>query len=306
VQEDGDNVMAGSVVIGAGATGAATARQLADRGQRVRLITRGGSGPDHPGIERVALDAGRTDELAEALAGATTVVNAAMTAYQTWPETMPPLFASILAATERAGADYVMLGNHYGYQPTTAPLTERTPMVPTTRKGRVRAQLWRQAKDAHDEGRLRATEVRAGQYLGPGAVSPFTLLVAPSVREGELAVVHGDPEAAHSFSYTEDVAAALVAVSGDERAWGRAWHAPVITTTVRQVATELAELHGAPPPRLEPLTERDLALLSFTDPVWREFAEMSYMSERPFLVDDSDIRAVFGLESSTLSDALAA
>ncbi|MGW2486084.1 NAD-dependent epimerase/dehydratase family protein [Streptomyces sp. NPDC001606] len=298
--------MGGSVVIGAGATGVATARQLADSGRRVRLITRSGSGPDHPGIERIALDAGRTDELAEAMAGATTVFNAAMTAYQTWPETMPPLFASILAATERAGADYVMLGNHYGYQRTTGPVTERTPMVPNTRKGRVRAELWRQAKDAHDAGRLRVTEVRAGQYLGPGAVSAFTLLVAPRVREGELALVHGNPDAAHSFSYTEDVAAALVAVSGDDRSWGRPWHAPVITTTLRRAATHLAELHGAPEPRLEPLTERDVALLSFTDPLWREFAEMSYMSERPFIVDDSDVRDTFGLKPSSLREALAA
>ncbi|MDT0344791.1 NAD-dependent epimerase/dehydratase family protein [Streptomyces litchfieldiae] len=298
--------MAERVVIGAGATGIATARQLADSGERVRLITRSGSGPDHPGIERLALDAGHTDELADALAGATTVFNAAMTAYHTWPETMPPLFASILAATERAGADYVMLGNHYGYQRTTGPVTERTPLAPHTRKGRVRAELWRQAKNAHDEGRLRVTEVRAGQYLGPGAVSAFTLLVAPRVRDGELALVHGNPDAAHSFSFTEDVAAALVAVGGDERAWGRAWHAPVITTTLRQAATDFAELHGAPEPRLEPLTERDMALLSFADPVWREFAEMSYMSERPFLVDDSDIRDTFGLKPSTLTEALAA
>ncbi|MFF8815787.1 NAD-dependent epimerase/dehydratase family protein [Streptomyces pactum] len=297
--------MSGPVVIGAGATGVATAGQLADRGERVRLITRRGSGPDHPGIERVALDAGRTDELAEALAGATTVFNAAMTAYQTWPETMPPLFASILAATERAGADYVMLGNHYGYQQTTEPVTERTPMTPHTRKGRVRAELWRQAENAHHEGRLRVTEVRAGQYLGPGAVSAFTLLVADRVLDGELALVHGNPDAAHSFSFTRDVAAALVAVGGDDRSWGRAWHAPVITTTVRRAATELAELHGAPEPRLEPLTERDLALLSLTDPLWREFAEMGYMSERPFIVDDGDIRDTFGLKPSTLREALA-
>lgn len=297
--------MAQHVVIGAGATGIATARQLAERGEPVRLITRSGSGPEHPGIERIALDAGATDELAEALTGASTVFNAAMTPYHTWPEAMPPLFASILAATERAGADYVMLGNLYGYRQTAGTVTERTPMSPHTRKGRVRAELWRQAKNAHDDGRLRVTEVRAGQYLGPGAVSGFTLLVAPRVLDGELALVLGNPDAAHSFSYTEDVAAALVAVAGDERAWGRAWHAPVITTTVRRAATALAESHGAPEPRLEPLSERDMVLLSFTDPLWREFAEMSYMSERPFLVDDSDIRDTFGLQPATLREALA-
>ncbi|AKZ60475.1 hypothetical protein SAM23877_7434 [Streptomyces ambofaciens ATCC 23877] len=99
--------------------------------------------------------------------------------------------------------------------------------------------------------------------LGPGAVSPFTLLVAP--RDGELALAHGNPDAAHSSSDTGDVAAALVAVSSDERAWGRVWHAPVITTTARHAATDLAGLHGAPEPRLEQLTERDMTLLPFTD-----------------------------------------
>ncbi|MEU6273253.1 hypothetical protein ABZ871_12725 [Streptomyces populi] len=160
-------------------------------------------------------------------------------------------------------------------------------------------------RQAHAEGRLRVTEVRAGQHLGPGAVSAFTLLVAPRVRDGEPALIHGNPDAAHWFSYTEDVAAALVAVGGDERPWGRTWHAPVVTATVRQAATGLAEIHGAPEPRLEQLTERDMALLSFTDPLWREFAEMGYVSERPFLVDDSDIRDTFGLRPSTLREALA-
>ncbi len=299
--------MAESVVIGAGATGVATARRLAERGQHVRLVTRSGSGPDHPRIERVALDAGRTADLAAALTGARTVFNAAMTPYHTWPETMPPLFTSILAATERAGADYVMLGNHYAYRQSTDPITERTPLDPHTRKGRVRAALWQQAETAHREGRLRVTEVRAGQYLGPGAVSAFTLLVAPRVLAGELALVHGDPDAEHSFSATEDVAAALVAVAGgDEQAWGRAWNAPVVTTTPRRAAGVLAELHGAPEPRLEPLTERDLTLLSLGDPLWREFIEMSYLSDLPFRVDDSDIRETFGLTPSPLREVLAA
>ncbi|MFD5559251.1 NAD(P)H-binding protein [Kitasatospora griseola] len=272
---------------------------------QVRLVTRSGSGPDRPGIERVALDAGRTEELAEALAGADTVFNAAMTAYHTWPETMPPLFASILAATERAGADYVMLGNLYAYRQSTGPVSERTPLLPHTRKGKVRAELWRQAEQAHRDGRLRVTEVRAGQYLGRGAVSEFTLLVAPRVREGELALVHGNPDAVHAFSFVGDVVCALVAVSRDERTWGRAWNAPVIAATVREAAEALAELHGAPEPWLESLTERDMTLLSLSEPLWREFIETTYMSDRPFQVDDSDIRDTFGLKSSTLHEALA-
>ena len=40
------------VIVGAGAVGSATARLLAAQGHQVRIISRSGSGPDHPAIER--------------------------------------------------------------------------------------------------------------------------------------------------------------------------------------------------------------------------------------------------------------
>jgi nucleoside-diphosphate-sugar epimerase len=296
--------MADHVVVGAGPVGSLTALKLAEAGDRVRIVSRGGGGPEHPGVERIALDAGRTGELADLAAGAAAVFGTAMTAYHTWPETMPPLYSSILSAAASAGADYVLLNNFYGYSDTTAPIRETAALDATTRKGRVRAAMWREAKAAHDAGRLRVTEVRAGEFLGAGAVSPFTLLAAPKTLAGELALVDGDPDAPHPFSYIGDVADALVAVSRDERAWGRAWNAPVIMTTVREAATRLAELHGAPPPRLESLTERDLSLLSLTAPIWGELSEMAHMTAEPFVVDDSAIRETFGLKASDLDVAL--
>lgn len=297
--------MAVRAIIGRGATANATARRFVEAGDEVRMISRSGGGLELPGIERIALDANRTEELADAVRGAATVLNAAAAPYHLWPETMPVLFGSVLAAAERTGADYVMLGNLYGYGRTRETLTERSPMDAHTRKGKVRAELWRQAKAAHDAGRLRAAEVRAGQFLGAGAVSAFTLLVEPHVLKGELALVHGNPDTVHSFTIIEDFAAALVAVARSESAWGRAWHAPIVTATVREVATRLAELRGAPEPRLAEFTERELTLLGFTDPVWNEFREMDYMSDRPFVVDDGDIREAFGLKASSLDEALA-
>ena len=52
--------MALHVIVGAGPVGTGAAKLLAERGERVRLISRRGSGPDAPAIERVAPDA--TDE----------------------------------------------------------------------------------------------------------------------------------------------------------------------------------------------------------------------------------------------------
>ena len=44
------------VIVGAGQVGSATALLLAQSDRRVLLVSRSGSGPDHPNIERVAAD----------------------------------------------------------------------------------------------------------------------------------------------------------------------------------------------------------------------------------------------------------
>lgn len=97
--------------------------------------------------------------------------NTAAAAYHLWPELLPSLFGSIQTAAERSGAGYVMLGNLYGYGPADDPVDADHPLDATGPKGRVRADMWLRAKEAHDAGRVRATEVRAGQFLGAGAYS---------------------------------------------------------------------------------------------------------------------------------------
>ena len=51
------------------------------------------------------------------------------------------------------------------------PMTEATPLAATGRKGRIRARVWQDALAAHQAGRVRVTEVRAADFIGPGAQS---------------------------------------------------------------------------------------------------------------------------------------
>ena len=61
------------VVTGAGPVGSTVALQLAEAGEQVRLLTRSGSGPAHPLIERQRVDVSRADQLDAAFAGATVI-----------------------------------------------------------------------------------------------------------------------------------------------------------------------------------------------------------------------------------------
>ncbi|MFG3051345.1 NAD-dependent epimerase/dehydratase family protein [Kitasatospora sp. NPDC048239] len=293
------------VIVGAGATGSAAARLLADAGEQVRLVTRRGGGPRHERIERVAADAADTGRLTELTAGAAVLFNCAMPAYDRWPSEFPPLAASLLAAAERSGADYVMLGNTYGYGLVDGPVTEDLPMVPNSVKGHVRARMWLDALAAHDAGRVRVTEVRASDYLGAGAYSPFTLMVGAQVLSGAPVAYPGDLDAPHSWTYTGDAARTLVAAARNERSWGRAWHVPSTSQApVRELAADLALAAGAPAPDLAHLTRADLEAIGRTDSVMAEFPEMLYLYDRPGLLDAADTAAILDLTPTPVAAVL--
>ena len=293
------------VIVGAGAPALATATLLAAAGDPVRLVSRRGISAEHELVEAIALDATDTESLAELCQGAATVFNCAVPAYNNWPQTVPPLFRSILTAAERGGARYVMLGNLYGYGPVNGPVTEDLPLLATGPKGRVRAQMWQEALAAHEAGRVQATEIRAGQFLGPGAFSSFTFTVTPNVLAGQLVLTPAAIDTSTGYTSIQDTARALVTLAREDDAFGHAWHAPATNATVREIATIVAKQAGAPAPRLETLTERDIALLSLTSPIWAEFEETSHMSHQDFLVDSSRIRERFGLTPTPLEEVLA-
>lgn len=294
-----------AVVVGAGSTGVATARLLADAGHRVRLVTRGGGGPEHPSIERVAADASDADRLSEVASGADTLYNCAAPPYHTWTKALPPLAQGLLTAAERTGADYVMLDNLYAYGPVDGPMTEDLPLAPSSVKGRVRAEVWRQADAAHSAGRVRLTTVRASDFIGAGAVSVFTLAVAPKVLAGKPALVPADLDAPHSWTATRDVARALVTVAQDERGRGRVWHAPTPPPlSVRELAVRLARQAEVREPRLRAMPGWLLRAGGLFSPAVRELPEMQYQFQRPFVLDSSAIEETFDLHPTPLEEVL--
>lgn len=182
-------------------------------------------------------------------------------------------------------------------------MSETTPLAATHPKLRLRAQMWRDALAAHQSGRIRATEVRACDFIqGNGA---FGLMVAKPVLAGKRAVVAVPPDQPHSFTSVNDAAAALITVAGDERAWGRAWHAPTSPPlTLRQLATRFAEVTGAPPPRLTAIPYPALWTAGVFVPIVRELRTTRYQWDRPFIMNSTTTQDTFDLKPQPLDDAL--
>jgi len=290
------------LVVGAGPVGSAVALRLAEAGHRVRVVTRSGQGPSNDSIELVALDASDRAALAGAAHGATVVYNCANPgSYQVWERAWPPLAGAILYAAETAEAVLVTMGNLYGYGPVDEPMTRHMPLRPSDHKGALRARMWDEARTAHEAGRVRATEARASDYLGPTAPvrSSILAMYADATLAGKPAWVFSDPDQPHSWTAVDDIAATLVALGGDERAWGSPWLVPSSPpTTVREVLTEMGRVAGTGRPRLRRVPRGVLRAGGLVVPLLREVTGVLYQFDRPFLVDATETTRVFGIEAA--------
>jgi nucleoside-diphosphate-sugar epimerase len=295
--------MSEHVIIGAGAVGSATALLLADRGEHVRVISRRGSGPEHPAVERVAADATDAQRLTELTAGAVALYNCANPLYHRWLTDWPPLASALLTAAERSGAVLAVMGNLYGYGRVDGPITQKTPLAATHPKLRLRAQMWQDALAAAEAGRIRVTEVRASDYIEQNGLLSFG--VGQPLLAGRRGYVPAPLDVPHSWTSIRDCARALATVATDERAYGQAWLVPTgPALTLRQLTSRFTEVNGAPAAKVTAIPYPAMWALGVFSPMVRELRTTRYQFTAPFVLDSSATTEAFGIEPTPVDDAL--
>jgi nucleoside-diphosphate-sugar epimerase len=297
------------VVVGAGAVGAGVALRLAGAGHDVRVVTRSGSGPQHPRIERIAADASDADRLSELARGAHALFNCANPSYSTWATAWPALQAALIAAAEASEARLVTMGNLYAYGRDASPMAATDPLDPPSKKGAIRAAMWEQAMEAHQAGRIRTTEVRASDFFGPGLGENGHLgdRFVPRLLAAKSASIVGRPDQIHSWSYIGDVCDALAALGNDDRSLGRAWHVPTVApATATEMANAICTAGGVEHQKVRQIPGVALRLAGLFSADIREVREMLYQFDRPFVIEAAETTEVFGLRATPLEDQVAA
>ncbi|SDO81590.1 Nucleoside-diphosphate-sugar epimerase [Pedococcus dokdonensis] len=300
--------MSRHVVFGTGQIGRLLTEQLVTDGAEVVAVNRTGAGR----IEGATIVGGDATDPAftiDVCRGAQVVyfcLNAG--SYERWAEEFPPLQRGVVAGAEAAGATLVVLENLYSYGPPQGRrLVETLPANPTSAKAVTRAAMTDELLAAHAAGRVRVAIGRASDYFGPGATrSALGETVFGTARTGKRAQVMGDPDQPHSYSYTPDVARALITLGSDPRALGEVWHLPVSgAPTTREVVRTVYGLAGHRP-RLLAAGATILRLIGLFQPVMREYLHTLYQFTDPWVVDDTKFVTTLGQQATPLADALAA
>jgi len=295
------------VVTGAGPVGSTVAQQLADAGRQVRLLTRSGSGPVHPLVDRRRVDVSRPDALTEAFDGAVAVhhcIHGSAYDARVWRAELPRAERAVLDAAGRVGAVVVFPESLYSYGPVDRPITEDLPRAATTGKLGVRADLLAQ----REASATPTVSVAASDFYGPLVRNAHAGdRMVPTVLAGKTMRVLGSLDQPHSFTYVPDLAAAMITAADREDLWNSFLHAPTAAPlTQRQLVEMIAAAAAVPAPRMSAIPPWVLRAAGAVSREMRELAETSYMFTDPFVLDSTASEARLGLSPTPPAAGLAA
>ncbi|CAH0231192.1 hypothetical protein SRABI26_02652 [Arthrobacter sp. Bi26] len=295
------------VVTGAGPVGWTVAEQLAAAGHRVRILTRSGSGPAHPLVERLSIDVSEPAQLGEAFLGATAVfhcIHGSRYNADVWARELPAAEQNVLAAAGEAGAVVVFPESLYSYSAPENVMAEDSPRQAQGGKRGVRTELLA----ARAASATATVSMVAGDFFGPRVrMSHAGERMVRPVAAGKQVQVVGRADQPHSFTYVPDLAAAMIATADKPKVWNRVWHAPTgPALTQRELAGAFAKAAGARAPRVTAIPGWALKAMGVFSPDMREIAETLYQFERPFVMDSTASQAALGVAPTPLHEAAAA
>ncbi|TIC86737.1 NAD-dependent epimerase/dehydratase family protein [Nocardioides sp. GY 10113] len=293
------------VVTGAGPVGTTVALQLAERGHDVRLLTRSGSGPEHPRIERRRVDVSDPAAVGDAFAGATAIhhcIHGSRYRAATWAAELPAAERVVLDAAGRIGAVVVFPESLYSYGEVDAPITEATPRTATGGKPGVRTALLA----ARAASPTPTVSVVASDFFGPHVRNAHAgERMIPTVLAGRRMTVVADLDQPHSWTYVPDLAAAMVRAAEEPALWNTVLHAPTAAPlTQRELIAAIAGAGGVPMPRTSAIPVWAMRAIGLVHADTRELAEMGFQFSRPLVMESSESQRLLDLEPTPTELAL--
>ena len=299
-------------ILGAGgAIGLEMARILPEYADRVRLV---GRNPKKilSSNEVFAADLLDAEQVARAVRGSRVAYLLAGLPYKAavWEAQWPVIMRNVIEACRTSGCKLVFFDNIYMYdRDRLSPMDENTPVRPTSRKGKVRADIAQQLMDAVHKGDIQGLIARSADFYGPGKQkgSVLTQIVFERLAVGKAAQWLLSADRIHSFTYTPDASRATAMLGNTADAYGGVWHLPTASDppTGRQWVDAIAKLLGAKP-RVQIVSNWLMSVMGFVFPPLKELKEMAYQYDRDYDFVSDKFNRRFSFTPTSYEDGIRA
>ncbi|HET8912207.1 MAG TPA: NAD-dependent epimerase/dehydratase family protein [Ktedonobacteraceae bacterium] len=298
------------VIFGTGPVGITLAEELVRRNKQVRLVNRSGKGTVPTGAELVSGNASSLETVQNLSQGAAVIYNCTNAPYERRPEILPRLQENMIEGAASVSARLVVIDTLYMYGETHGkPITEETPYMATSRKGRLHAELAWGYLQANRVGKVQVAIGRAADFFGPNVLnSSLGQYVFPAALTGQPILTLGNPDLPHSYSYMPDIARGLATLGEHPEAFGHDWLLPIAPTiTSREVYQVIGKEIGQVPEIFTVASmDQAKAMKIFDETFANEYVELFYQYTEPQIVDSSAFTRTFGQSATPLDEAIRA
>lgn len=225
-----------------------------------------------------------------------------------WEHSWPKIMQNVVEACIRHRTKLVFFDNVYMYHPgKIAHMTEATAIQPSSKKGKVRAQIAKMVMDAVEHRGLQAIIARSADFYGPNIdqKSVLTELVFKNFHRGKKANWLCALKYKHSFTYTVDAGKAIALLGNTDAAYGQVWHLPTAPDplTGKEWIEAIARAMGVGP-KYQVAGKGMVKLIGLFNPLMKELKEMLYQYDRDYVFDSSKFNDQFGIAPTPYEEGI--
>lgn len=286
-------------ILGAGGSiGVELAKALKDYTSDIRLVSRN---PEKVNSTDSVFPADLTlkNDVFKAIEGSQITYLTIGFSYKTkvWKQYWMPLIKNVIEACLEYNSKLVFFDNVYAIGGDNVNhITENSPISPTSKKGKIRAEVDRLILESIDNSNLQAIIARAPDFFGGTAKANSIVinLVYDNLVKGKKAQWLCNPKVVHSMGFVPDLAKGTALLGNTPEAYNQIWNLPTdpqkITGEewINLFATELGTVN-----KYTVLPNWLVSGIGLLVPVMKELAEMNYQYDRDYYFDSTKFNSYF-------------
>lgn len=296
-------------ILGAGgAIGIELAKALKKYTTDIRLVSRNPK-KINPDDELFQADLTSREEVFRAISGSEIVYVTIGFAYNTkvWQKAWTEFIKNVIDACIQHHAKLVFFDNVYAIGGDHVKhITEESPISPTSKKGKIRAEVDQLILNAIETGKLNAIIARSADFFSEvKSNSMLMILVYDNLIKGKKAQWLCDPHKIHSISYAPDLAMGTAILGNTADAYNQVWNLPTDSEKItgeRWIKLFANELNKNA--QYQTLPNWLIKTLGLFIPAMRELPEMNYQNDRDYFFDSSKFNQRFNYTPTKNEDAV--